>query len=86
MEQFTTSTNGVDACAEAGGEVPEVKVSAEPDVERSSPVPPPPVLEEEEEEGGVPPPEQERSSPSRDSKSSTPTGWASGDDDGTKTG
>lgn len=85
MEQFTTSTNGVDACAEAGGEVPEVKVSAEPDVERSSPVPPPPVLEEEE-EGGVPPPEQERSSPSRDSKSSTPTGWASGDDDGTKTG
>ena len=74
MEQLASS-NGVegDACAEGEGEVPEVKVSAEPEVERSSPVPPP-VLEEEE---GPP----ERSSPSRDSKSSTPT---SGDDDGTK--
>lgn len=81
MEQLTAS-NGVDACAEAGGEAPELKISSEPDVERSSPEPPPPVPENEEE--GVPPPE--RSSPSRDSKSSTPTGWASGDDDGTKTG
>lgn len=76
-QEQLASSNGVDICVEGEEEITEVKVSSEPEVERSSPVPPP-MLEEE-----VGPPE--RSSPSRDSKSSTPTG-SSGDDDVTKTG
>lgn len=75
MEQSANS-NGVDPCTDAEAEIPELKVTSEPEVERSSPVPPP-----VQEEDGPP----EGNSPSRDSKSSTPSG-SSGDDDGTKTG